>query len=219
MHIFGTDSSAQGDVSRGCFVAFDLDTAGSKGAVLQLPGGAGTLPDRTDPAYPLVVTGVSFNQNEIAQFLKCFGGRIYTYAFGNDLGDLKVDFVGFLAGGVQKKLDGGAPATTFKSTSIIKDFCQVYKKNRLSISKQLAILSVSGSSLQGLIVGMQSATMSSDSNLQAFSLVLKLVEVQGGALPPGAAGAGSTPPAAAGGADQAAQNNDYQSGFESGEGA
>jgi hypothetical protein len=40
---------------------------------------------------------------------------------------------------------------------------------------------------------MQSGTMSAENNLQSFSMVLKLVDVQGGDLPPSAPPGGSTP--------------------------
>jgi len=209
MRVFGSNGNVQGS-GRGCFVAFDLDVSGSEGAVLRLPDASDIkmLPNRAAGGalnYPLVVVGVSFNQSEIAQFLKCFGGKIYTYSFGNDLGDLKVDFVGFLSGGVSRQLGTVDQTTQFAASNILQDFVASYKQSRLSASRQLATLSMAGGYLQGLIVGMQSGTASAENNLQSFSMVLKLVEVQGGALPPGvqpiegaAAAADTENPAAAG---------------------
>jgi hypothetical protein len=214
MRVFGSNSNTRGS-SRGCFVAFDLDVSGSEGAVLRLPDTSNIkmLPNREAGGalnYPLVVVGVSFNQNEIAQFLKCFGGKIYTYAFGNDLGDLKVDFVGFLAGGVSRQLGAVDQNVQFAESNVLNDFVASYKQSRLSASRKLATLSMAGGYLQGLIIGMQSGTMSAENNLQSFSVVLKLIDVQGGNLPlaaqPGgtntaplpAAGVGSDNLAAAG---------------------
>jgi len=196
MRVFGSDSKSRGS-SRGCFVAFDLDVSGSEGAVLRMPDTSNIkmLPNREAGGalnYPLVVVGVSFNQGEIAQFLKCFGGAIYTYAFGGDLGDLKVDFVGFLAGGVSRQLSAVDQNVQFAESNVVQDFLASYKQSRLSASRKLATLSIAGGYLQGLILGMQSGTASAENNLQSFSIVMKLVEVQGGELPMAAAPAGGT---------------------------
>jgi hypothetical protein len=195
MRIFGSDSNTRGS-GRGCFVAFDLDVSGSAGAVLRLPDTSNIkmLPNREDGGAlncPLVVVGVSFNQNEIAQFLKCFGGKIYTYAFGNDLGDLRVDFVGFLAGGVSRQLGAVDQNVQFAESNVLNDFVGSYKQSRLSVSREPATLSMAGGYLRGLIIGMQSGTTSAENNLQSFSMVLKLIEVQGGNLPLSAPPGGS----------------------------
>lgn len=178
MRIFGTNS--QSGPSRGCFVAFDLDVSGSEGAVLRMPSNArpSTLPYRAQSNYPLVVVGISFDQNELAQFLRCFGGKIYTYAFGGDLGNAQVDFVGFLAGGVVAQ-PGGTAQNQFSPSNVMQDFLNAYGGGRLSVSGKPATISMGGFYLSGLISGMRSSTISPDNNLQQFSMLLKLTEVQG----------------------------------------
>ena len=181
MRVFGTDSSSP----RGCFVAFDVDMAGSSGAVVRLPevSSIKTLPSQEagQANYPLVVVNLAFSQKELAAFLRGFGGHIYTYTFGEDLGELTVAFIGFLSGGRSLVYGQDREVSDFSKVDIIEDFLTAYKQSRVSASKKLATVSLGGRSyLQGFIVGMDSTTMAIETNLQSFNLRLKLVEVQGG---------------------------------------
>jgi hypothetical protein len=180
MRVFGSEPGRL----RGCFAAFDIDLTGSEGAVLRLPEGGDItmLPRREEGGpfnYGLVVTNLSFDQKELVNFLRCFGSRIYTYAFGADLGDLTVQFAGFLAGGVSKVLGVGDSTSQFTASKVVPDFLRAYRQSRVSASRKLAIVSLGGSSLSGFIVGMKSSTMRAESNVQMFTMNLKLVSVQG----------------------------------------
>lgn len=179
MRVFGSEPGRL----RGCFAAFDIDTTGSQGAVLRLPEG-GTikmLPRREEGGalnYGLLVTNISFDQQELVNFLRCFGSRIYTYAFGADLGNLTVQYAGFLAGGVQRAL-GTGEVTQFIQSRTVPDFLTAYREGRVSASRKLASISLNGSSLSGFIIGMKSSTMRAESNIQMFTMNLKLVAIQG----------------------------------------
>lgn len=180
MRVFGTDHL------RGCFAAFDIDTSESQGAVLQLPegGSINTLPKREGSDggplhYGMLVTSISFDQAELVNFLKCFGSRIYTYAFGADLGNLTVQYVGFLAGGVGRTLGQQDSATEFVDSKVVSNFLTAYDEGRVSRSGKLASISLNGVALRGLIVGMRSSTKWTQQNIQAFTMQLKLVSIQG----------------------------------------
>jgi len=181
MRVFGTDSTSP----RGCFMAFDVDTVSSGGAVVRLPQlgqDIQTLPNQAEGRfnYPLVAVNVAFSQKELVAFLQCFGSRIYTYTFGADLGDLSVSFVGFLSGGRSKVFGQDVAASEFSKADVVNDFLTAYKQSRVSASRKLAKVSLgSGACLQGFIIGMDSSTMAVETNLQAFNLKMKLVEVQG----------------------------------------
>lgn len=179
MRVFGSEPGRL----RGCFAAFDIDLTGSEGAVLRLPEGGNIkmLPRREEGGpfnYGLVVTDISFSQRELVNFLRCFGSRVYTYAFGADLGDLSIQFAGFLGGGVSRVL-GSGEVSQFRDSVVVPDFLTAYRESRVSASRKLAIISLGGSSLSGFIVGMKSSTMRAESNVQMFTMDLKLVSVQG----------------------------------------
>jgi len=179
MRVFGSDPGRL----RGCFAAFDIDVAGSQGAVLRLPEGGDIkmLPRREAGGpmnYGMVVTNISFDQQELVNFLRCFGSRIYTYAFGADLGNLTIQYAAFLAGGVARTL-GSGNVTQFRESKVIPDFLTAYRESRVSASRKLASISLNGGSLSGFIVGMKSSTMNAESNIQMFTMNMKLVEIQG----------------------------------------
>lgn len=179
MRVFGSEPGRL----RGCFAAFDIDTSGSQGAVLRLPEGGSIkmLPRREEGGalnYGLLVTSISFDQQELVNFLRCFGSRVYTYAFGADLGNLTVQYAGFLAGGVQREL-GAGEVTQFIQSRTVPDFLTAYRESRVSASRKLASISLNGSSLSGFIIGMKSSTMRAESNMQMFTMQMKLVAIQG----------------------------------------
>jgi hypothetical protein len=179
MRVFGSEPGRL----RGCFAAFDIDTSGSQGAVLRLPEGGTVkmLPRREEGGalnYGLLVTSLSFDQQELVNFLRCFGSRIYTYAFGADLGNLTVQYAGFLAGGVQREL-GEGEVSQFIQSRTVPDFLTAYRESRVSVSRKLASISLNGSALSGFIIGMKSSTMRTESNIQMFTMNLKLVAIQG----------------------------------------
>jgi hypothetical protein len=186
MRIFG---AAPGRL-RGCFAAFDLDLSGSQGAVLRLPEGGTVkmLPRREDGGalkYGLVVTNLNFDQQELVHFLRCFGSRVYTYAFGADLGNLSVQYAGFLAGGAGRILGSGVTQLTqYEDSKVVPDFLTAYSESRVSTSRKMATISLNGGSLSGFIIGMRSSTIQAEGNIQMFTMNLKLVSIQGtGAQP------------------------------------
>jgi len=160
-YVFG-DSA---DSPRGCFIAFSFNGQNSKGALLSLPDG--TLFTAPDPTYPLVVTGVSANFKETSSFLKCFNDAIYTYAFGGDVGSISINFLGFLQPGVEA---GGAPGGVDSDPWELA--FDAYKSARLSKSLDFATLTLGNTSVQGLVVGLDSATMDSAHSLQNFTVKL-----------------------------------------------
>jgi len=190
MRIFGTDSTR-----RGCFAAFTTDIGGGKGSILEVrdkDGGVIELPASADFSFPLLVTNVSINQDERAHFLKCFNDRIYTYAFGADVGLVSIDFLGFLVKGT---VSGSGEVGGGGFSNITDTFLSAYKNARLSASLKFATLSLAGSSqLKGLITNMRSATSNAETNIQSFTMTLTTVEVQGPDAPPvvGAPDAGAT---------------------------
>jgi hypothetical protein len=180
MNIFGTSK-------RGCFVAFNLGTERGRGAVLSLPttepGNSIQLPVENDYTFPLVVTNVAISQKERAFFLNCFNNRIYTYAFGTDIGSVTVDYIGFLASGVlgaSAAVDDdevAPPAGEREATEIVLD---AYRQSRISASKQFATLSFGTNGfLRGFVTNMNSQTANAETNLQSFQIILTTVEVQG----------------------------------------
>jgi hypothetical protein len=159
--IFGTSS----DSPRGCFMAFAFDGQNSKGALLTLPDGE--LLTNPDPTWPLVVTGVRTNFVENSQFLKCFNDKIYTYAFGGDVGSMVVDFVGFLQPGTEAGSRGGG--VTDDPWTIAFD---AYNNARLSRSVDYATLTLGSKALQGLVTQLGTSTQSPNFGLQTFSLTM-----------------------------------------------
>ena len=157
--VFGTSE----DSPRGCFMAFTFDGQNTKGALLTLPDGE--ILTNPDPTWPLVVTSIRTNFIENSQFLKCFNDKIYTYAFGGDVGEMIVDFVGFLSPGVEA---GGASGGVSDDAWSIA--FEAYNRARLSKSLDFATLTLGRSSLQGLIVGLGTSTQSAEYGLQGFSL-------------------------------------------------
>lgn len=157
--IFG---AAEGS-PRGCFMAFTFDGKNSKGALLTLPDGS--LLTNPDPTWPLVVTGITTEFNENVNFLKCFNDKIYTYAFGSDVGRLRVDFMGFLQPGVEAGSTGGGGNQDVWTVAL-----DAYNNARLSKALDFATLTVGKKALQGLVLGLSSGTASPEYGLQTFSL-------------------------------------------------
>lgn len=181
MLIFGNDQN-----TRGCFVAFRLNTAEGRGAQLQLPLGGNNkandsfLPE-TDYAYPLTVTGFQFSQMESAHFLKCFGDYVYTYAFGHDPNSvLTVEFAGMLRKGNKRNLWGTASTTGSGFSEIMDDLPRKFQKARLYSSLRYAKFFLgSNAVLKGFLMAMTSNTADPQTSLQNFTMTLQLVEAQG----------------------------------------
>ena len=167
MKVFGTDTSM------GCFIRFNLDASNSRGTTLKLPGGT-ELPGKDQ--YPLVVTGVNFHLKENVAHLKCFNTRVYTFAFGADIGALEVTYVGFLNQGSEYK-DGAGSGGGGGDTDVVTTMLQAYDQSRISASKKEAILymGTTGEVIRGQIVGITSQTKSAMSNLQSFTVELVYV--------------------------------------------
>jgi len=144
-------------------MAFTFDGKNSKGALLTLPDGS--LLTNPDPTWPLVVTGISTGFQENVSFLKCFNDKIYTYAFGGEVGTIQVDFLGFLQPGVEAGGSGGGNGQDV--WSVVFD---AYNNSRLSKSLDFATLTLGKKAIQGLVVGLSSNTQSSDYGIQGFSL-------------------------------------------------
>jgi hypothetical protein len=163
---------------RGCFLAFNVATQQSRGAMLSLPSGD-TVP-MPNITTGLIVTGVGLGQSESLAHMKCFGDAIYTYVFGANVGDLSVNFLAFLCAGrvVGDKAEpaGQAGGGAFKTA------LKYYADNRISKSRKYAVLSMgdNGGTLSGQVVSLQGNVESTENNIYAFSLGLKLTSVAGG---------------------------------------
>jgi hypothetical protein len=144
-------------------MAFTFDGNNSKGALLTLPDG--TLFTNPDPTWPLVVTGIATTFQENVNFLKCFNDKIYTYAFGGEVGGIDVTFMGLLQPGVEAGGKGGGASQDVWSVAF-----DAYNNSRLSKSLDFATLTVGKKALQGLVLGLASNTASADYGLQTFSL-------------------------------------------------
>lgn len=190
MVIFGTNN----DSRRGCFMVFTTDTSNSRGTILQMPSSddnAGLeYPPASNPTYPLIVTSVDMSQMERMFYLKCFNNRTYSYAFGSDVGQMRVNYIGFLASGTKAAASGpnGAepnPLTGGQESIAAPEFFGAYSQARASVSKQYATLSFGGTGdgkigIRGLVKGMSMSTANVETNLQNFSFTLDIVEVQDG---------------------------------------
>lgn len=178
MIIFGTDK----DSRRGCFMVFNTDTSKSRGSSLELPTGGGQpvqVPPPSNPTYPLIVTSVELQQIERVFYLKCFNNRIYSYTFGNDIGSIRVSYLGFLAGGTKS----GSQQDAAAESGSAKLFLNAYDEARASVSRKFATLSFGGTgdgkvSLRGLVKGMSSVTSNAETNIQNFTFNLDVVEAQ-----------------------------------------
>ena len=169
MLIFGNDRN-----TRGCFLATRLDTSEGRSTQLALPDGM-MLPEE-EYSFPLTTTGFSFNQAEDASFVKCFGDRVYTYAFGhNPASQLNITFAAMLRAGTTAGSSSGSSFSRITDTMLKR-----YEANRLTTSLKYAKFSVGGTQvLKGFIVAMSSVTMNPEVSLQQFNITLQLVEAQG----------------------------------------
>jgi len=150
--LFGSNPSKH----RGCFVSWSMPTSGARGAVLTLPdtiadaGGRDIPPAHTgSPDYPTVVTNVNITQRENVAFKKCFGGRIYTYSFGQDVGRVMVNFTAFLAEGTE--MDSGSAAVGWSNGLGI--MLRAYKLSRVSKTLKPATLTFMSQGIKGFVIG------------------------------------------------------------------
>ena len=173
MNIFGRSNTG---LTRGCFVKFELDTAGSKGASLTICSSDGKdviLPNTENPYLPVVLTGVDISQQESVGRLKCFRSRVYTYAFGADVGNVTVSFAVFLASGkVNKPNVAGSKPATVQASDVVATMLNLYKSGRVSQSKRSAVLSMGtdGSSIKGQIDTFKSGTQDLEHNIQSIQM-------------------------------------------------
>lgn len=153
--IFGNDRRI-----RGCFAVYQIDARNSRGAQLIVPG-YGKLP-KSSYSEPLLVIGFQASISESVLYNKCFGNRVYTYAFGHDpyKSTLAVNFIGFL---IEENSYSG----------VVEDFRKAYEKGRVSESKDYAELLLGSSRpLEGFIVGFQTQTLDPQHSLQQFTMLL-----------------------------------------------
>lgn len=153
---------------RGCFHVFTFGGEG-RGAKLKLP--SGTIPFSGGSAFDaILVTGFNYAQREAVAYVKVFGDRTYSYAFGHDPQPsvLTVQFMGFMVNGTQY-------------SGVVGDVNDRYKGGRISKSPRYGRLCIGPSSaqvLRGFLVGMDSATADPHHSIQQFNLHLQLVEAQ-----------------------------------------
>lgn len=153
--IFGTGP-------RGCFFIVPSDASGSVGARIELPG-SGNVP--ASLGDPMLVTSFSMSRNEVVVHNKTFGGKIYSYAFGNDPNTSTLDVSLTVCLGK----DSGAAFGTLDGA---------FRTSRIYESLELAKFTVgSASVVAGYVVNLASQTLSVEHNLQDFSLRLALVEI------------------------------------------
>lgn len=177
MLVFGNDRN-----TRGCFVALRLDTGEARGAQLALPDG-NLLPEE-EYSFPLTVMGFSFRQSENVSYVKCFGDRTYTYAFGHDpnASSLTVQFAGMLRKGTENVLgsSGGGGGGGSGFSEISDTMLRAYNDNRVFSSLNYAKFSVGGNDvLSGFITSIESSTLDPQVSLQQFNISIQLVEAQG----------------------------------------
>lgn len=157
--IFGNDKNI-----RGCFTVLQADASNGRGAQLDLPT-AGLLPTN-DYADPLLVIGFQLNVMESVLYNKCFGNRVYTYAFGHDpfKSNFAVNFIGFLVDKTQY-------------SKVVEDFSAAYRDSRVSASKDFATLVLGESEpLTGFVRGFTSQTIDPQHSLQQFTMLLDIPE-------------------------------------------
>lgn len=178
MLIFGNDKH-----SRGCFREVMGSTTLGRGAFLNLAGtqyggttgaalsGASGNGIDTVTTEPFFINAIGFSQKEKYHLVQCFKDRTYTYAFGHDPQSslIEVRFTMFLAG------SGG---TEFGEA--MKTLITGYSKARLSKNPEYSSLTIGSVTLQGFVVGMNSATQDPEHNLQSFTIVILVVEAQNG---------------------------------------
>lgn len=178
MRIFGTDSTNK---LQGCFVRFDLNLEKSQGAVLSVPSGDNNtiLPTLTANSdyLPFVITNVNFVKRENMSHQKCFKERVYTYTFGEDIGQLSITFAAFLTTGVINQGNDNILGTGGQQGDVVKDMLDVYDKGRISVSKRRAILRLgaSGEVLKGQLAQLGSSTQNLEANIQTFQLTMHIV--------------------------------------------
>ena len=137
--IFGNDGGI-----RGCFMVYTFDSTMGRGAVLRMPADNSTLPS-ANYSDPLMVVGFSCAERESVAFLKAFGGKVYTYAFGHDPNTsvATVHFIGFM---VQKN---GQAQSNVTSTML-----GAYNSNRVSVTKKYATIGLGNAKpISGFILG------------------------------------------------------------------
>lgn len=145
---------------RGCFSHVNINAGNSRGAQLIMPAGF-ELPTYSF-ADPLLCTGFQVSIKEVTLYNKCFGNRVYTYAFGHDPNRsvVVVSFVAFL---VDKTQYSGVVDTMMDS----------YKQSRVSQSRKVAKLLLGNSKpLQGFVTGLESGTLDPKHSLQEFKVIL-----------------------------------------------
>ncbi len=141
----------------GCFTAKTLNTAGSRGAVVRLPGGD-TVPG-SDLSDPYLVLDISFSLEELAQFSKLFNDKMVGYAFGHNPSG---SFINVTIAGFNREKD------------VISDMYGRYEAGRLFSSGEKAAISSGGVNLplEGYIIGLKSNTESTEADIQVFNLQL-----------------------------------------------
>ncbi len=154
--IFGTGP-------RGCFSVVNVAAQGGNGGILALPVG-GVMP--SSQSDPFLVTSFRLSRNEVVSHNKTFGGRIYSYAFGNDPNSsaLDISFTSFLGADI-----GGAAFGIIDGN---------YKDSRIYSSLALARFAIGSSpAVAGYVVNLSSNTVDPEHNLQDFSIRLALVDI------------------------------------------
>ena len=144
---------------RGCFTHVRLEDAGSsRGAQLILPDEVKLPTDElTDP---LLCVGFESSFSETVLFNKCFGNRVYTYAFGHDpyRSSFSVNLLGFL---VDKD----------KYSEVVDDVFNAYRDARVSSAQSYALLALGDSRpVYGFVVGVSSHTVDPKHSLQMFRM-------------------------------------------------
>lgn len=167
--VFGNQSGI-----RGCFMVYTYNSSGGRGAQLMMPGGT-PLPS-SSPTDPLIVTGFGGSQREAVTFMPTFGGRVYTFAFGHDPtnSSISVQFLGFLVSGTVAGGGGGG-----RLSSVTDTVMKSYNKSRVSVTGKYARLSLGRSKpVRGFVLGMGTETGDPEINVQRFTVMLGLAEVQ-----------------------------------------
>jgi hypothetical protein len=151
---------------RGCFAHVSFNAGASRGAQLIMPAGD-PLPT-SELSDPLLCVGFTAQMQETVLFNKCFGNRVYTYAFGHNpnASQLTVNLLGFL-------VDHDS------YSGVVDDVLGAYRESRVSVAQDYALLSLGDSKpMRGFVTGISSNTIDPKHSLQMFAVHMQIPGVQ-----------------------------------------
>ena len=121
--------------------------------------------------------------NERVTFQRAFNDRIYTYAFGSNIGQLSVQITAFLS------------TSADIASSAFNTMVNAYAQGRVSVSRKEAVLSFGANNvMRGVVLGMEGHTADVVTGIHQFTLSLAVVTQPGTRRPSGSARANTVSP-------------------------